>query len=133
MPDQWEEIRLTHHDDDYALERRDATGALSTISLSGSNLLSLLPLIQKECAQLKANLLTPGLKAQGVLPNASMEVRRFLIANDLHKSEIYLSLVDNDENAYSFSFRPPESAKRVGLRLIERADQLAASSPATKQ
>ncbi len=133
MPDQFEEVSLILRGDTYTLECRDNTGTLSAIRLSVASLLYLLPLIQRECAQMRESLSTPGLKSQGVEPIVAIPVRGFDVGSDLHQSEISLTLQDKDGNRYIFCFSPPDGAARVGQRLIERADELARATPQTKQ
>lgn len=133
MATEWEEIQLHHRGDRYTLERWDATSTLHSITLLESNLLSLLPLIHRECARLLANRSTPGLKAQGVEPIVTIPVRSFVVGEDLHQREVFLTLQDKDGNPYQFSFDPPEGARRVGEKLVERAEKLATAPPTTKQ
>ena len=133
MPTEWEEIQLHHRGDRYTLERWDSAGTLHSITLLESNLLSLLPLIQRECARLLATRATPGLTAQGVEPIVTIPVGGFVVTEDVHQTEILLSLQDKDGNQYRFSFDPPEGARRVAQRLVERADKLAQATPPKKQ
>jgi hypothetical protein len=132
MPELFEEVSLEYRGNIYTLRRLSADGQLSEIKLTETNLLSLLPLIQRECAQLLASRTTPGLKEHGVEPIVTIPVARFVVGNDLHQTEIYLTLEDKDGNAYRFSFDPPDGVRRIARRLTERADQLAPEST-TKQ
>jgi hypothetical protein len=128
MPDQWEEVAIIHRGDNFDLERLDETGTFSAITLSEANLLSFLPLIQRECAQLLKSRSTPGLKAQGVEPIAAIPVRGFPVVSDLHGSELFLTLEDELGNSYRFSFST-EGARTVGQRLTDGANELAAAGP----
>ena len=133
MPDPREEIRLYHRGNHYTLERWDASGTLSAITLSEANLQSLLPLIQRESAQMLASRATAALTAQGVEPIVTIPVARFVVGEDLHQTEIYLMLQDKDGNQYRFAFDPPEGVRRMAQLLVERADKLAKAKPTTKQ
>jgi hypothetical protein len=91
--EQCEQTSLEQRGNVYTLRRLDADGRLSEIELADTSLLSMLPLIQKVCAHLLANQSTPDLKAQGAESIVTIPVRGFVVGNDLHGTEIYLSLV----------------------------------------
>jgi hypothetical protein len=61
-----------------------------------------------------------------------MDVAGFEIANDLHGTELYLPLQTRAETNTG-SASAPESAKRVGERLAQQADQVIASNPLRRQ
>jgi hypothetical protein len=127
MTEPMERVSLFRRDDDdYVLERRDSAGTFSAIALSEANLRSLQTLIQRECARLLEKRSTLGVKAQGVEPIVAVPVRSFVL---VHRSEIYLTLEDNDGNSYRFLFRPTDEARIVGTRLIEGANEIAAATP----
>jgi hypothetical protein len=134
MANNWEEVRLGRQENGgFLLERWDATRKLGSIVLGETNLLSLLPLIQRECAQLLANRLTPDLKEQGVEPIVTIPVTGFAIGEDLHQQEIFLTFQDEDGNQYRFSFESAGNAQRVAQRLLARAEKVGMAKPPTKQ
>ena len=134
MADDWEEVRLGRvQNGPFVIERWDASGKLGAIELEETSLLSLLPLIQRECAQLLANRVTPDLKAQGVEPTVTIPVAGYALAEDLHNQEIFQNLQDKDGNQYRFSFDGPGNAQIVGQRLLARAEKVAKATPPTKQ
>jgi hypothetical protein len=125
MSHEWDEVSLARRGDTYTLSRLDSTGKFSEIKLSTANLLSIQPLIQRECAQLLENTLSPHSKEQGVELIVAIPVQGFVVGNDIHHQEIFLALQDSDGNRYQFSLEATESARRVGESLIQRANELA--------
>jgi hypothetical protein len=127
-----EEIRLIARGGSFHIERMSHQGEFSAIELCEANLLSLLPLLQRACTLLLEKHATAALRAQGATPLVAAPVREIVIGNDLHKSEIYLTLIDKDGNRFPFALEPV-AALNTAIRLAETAKKLDSEPPKTAQ
>ena len=135
MADVEEEVGLSHEAGCYTLYRKDAAGNLTQIDLTGTNLLALLPLIQRACSQMlqdQTNRIVRASSGSAIVP---MTAKGFDVNVDLfHKDEVFLTLADAFENHFSFAMSPTD-ALMVAKRLAEKVRELDQSQkpPSTRQ
>src|SRR6185437_16534710 len=87
-------VSLTRRGTTYTLETQDELGILSVIRFPANHLLMLLPLIQKECAQIEEILSTQALKESGIQPTFAIPVHQYSVMSDVHQTNITLSFRD---------------------------------------
>jgi hypothetical protein len=124
MADTEEEVGLSHEVGRYTLHRKDAAGNLMQIDLTATNLLTLLPLIQRACSQTLQEHGTRILRGSDGSAIAPMTAKGYDVNIDLfHKDEVFLTLADAFENYFSFAMSPTD-ALMIAKRLAEKVREL---------
>lgn len=130
-----EEVGLDHESGRYILHRKGGAGNLTQIDLTATNLLTLLPLIQRACSQLLQEQTTRIVRDQRGSAIVPMTVQGYDVNIDLfHKDELFLTLADAFGNHFAFSLSPND-AVMIAKRLAEqvRALDQAKRPPQTRQ
>lgn len=124
MPDTGEEVTLSYEGEQYTLQRRTADGQKTEIVLTLSNLLAILPHLQRACSQRLEKRAGPILRLPGVSPIVPMTAGGYDVTTDaFHKDEVFLTLADNYRNFYSFALSPQDALK-VAARIAEKVRDL---------
>jgi hypothetical protein len=119
-----EEVSLSQRGERYSLRRKNAAGRVTRISLTITNLLAILPVIQRACSQQLEARTGPTLRAQGASPIVPMAAKGYDVTVDaFHKDEVFLTLRDGYGNDFAFALSPRD-ALMVAQRLAEKVREL---------
>jgi hypothetical protein len=133
MADTEEEVSLSQAGERYTLRRKDLTGKKTRIVLTATNLLAILPIIQRECTQRLEQWAGSVLRLPGVSPIVPMAATGYdVTVDEFHKDEVFLTLRDGYGNHFAFALSPTD-AVMIAKRLAEKFRELKPPPPQTRR